>query len=139
MRDGIEIYNDMLAVGGRLAHAAACRAAGRAAQQTDTADAGAYPESIIEHRHKVRLATESPLTADQAIRAKVQRLREQIEDHNYRYYVLDDPQVPDSEFDRLFRELQALEAGYPELITPDSLTQSWRRTACRVRRSYAPC
>ncbi|MEZ5585997.1 MAG: NAD-dependent DNA ligase LigA [Sedimenticolaceae bacterium] len=63
------------------------------------------------------------MTADQAIRAKVQRLREQIEDHNYRYYVLDDPQVPDSEFDRLFRELQALEAGYPELITPDSPTQ----------------
>ena len=63
------------------------------------------------------------MTADQAIRAKVQRLREQIEDHNYRYYVLDDPQVPDSEFDRLFRELQALEARYPELITPDSPTQ----------------
>ena len=63
------------------------------------------------------------MTADQAIRATVQRLREQIEDHNYRYYVLDDPQVPDSEFDRLFRELQALEARYPELITPDSPTQ----------------
>lgn len=63
------------------------------------------------------------MTIDPAVRAKAQHLREQIEDHNYRYYVLDDPQVPDSEFDRLFRELQDLEARFPELITPDSPTQ----------------
>ncbi|MCW8890435.1 MAG: NAD-dependent DNA ligase LigA [Sedimenticola sp.] len=50
-------------------------------------------------------------------------LREQINLHNYRYYVLDDPQVPDSEYDRLMRELQALEARYPSLITPESPTQ----------------
>jgi DNA ligase (NAD+) len=55
--------------------------------------------------------------------AQARRLREQIEHHNYRYYVLDDPEVPDSEYDRLFRELQALEARYPDLIVPESPTQ----------------
>lgn len=56
-------------------------------------------------------------------KARAEELREQINLHNHRYYVLDDPQVPDSEYDRLMRELQALEARYPELITPQSPTQ----------------
>ncbi|MGH8459063.1 MAG: NAD-dependent DNA ligase LigA, partial [Nevskiales bacterium] len=43
--------------------------------------------------------------------------------HNHRYYVLDDPQIPDADYDRLFRELQALEASHPGLVTPDSPTQ----------------
>ena len=60
---------------------------------------------------------------DPAVRARVQRLREQIERHNYFYYVLDDPQIPDSEYDRLFRSLQRLESEHPELVTPDSPTQ----------------
>jgi DNA ligase (NAD+) len=55
--------------------------------------------------------------------ARVRRLREEIERHNYQYYVLDDPLIPDSEFDRLLRELQALEAEHPELVSPDSPTQ----------------
>ncbi|HLA75114.1 MAG TPA: NAD-dependent DNA ligase LigA, partial [Gammaproteobacteria bacterium] len=50
-------------------------------------------------------------------------LREQINYHNYRYYVLDDPLIPDAEYDRLFLELQELETRYPKLITPDSPTQ----------------
>ena len=50
-------------------------------------------------------------------------LREQINHHNYRYYVLDDPEVPDAEYDRLFRELQALEEQYPALVSSDSPTQ----------------
>ena len=50
-------------------------------------------------------------------------LRDTINQHNYRYYVLDDPSVPDAEYDRLLRELQALEAQNPELITPDSPSQ----------------
>ncbi|MDX1755589.1 MAG: NAD-dependent DNA ligase LigA [Marinobacter sp.] len=54
---------------------------------------------------------------------RLQQLRQQIDDHNYRYYVLDDPQIPDVEYDRLFRELQTLEAEHPELISPDSPTQ----------------
>ncbi|MFQ5642343.1 MAG: NAD-dependent DNA ligase LigA [Thiogranum sp.] len=51
------------------------------------------------------------------------QLREQIQLHNYRYYVLDDPQVPDAEYDRLLRELQDLEQAHPELLTEDSPTR----------------
>ncbi|MGD8560681.1 MAG: NAD-dependent DNA ligase LigA [Gammaproteobacteria bacterium] len=54
---------------------------------------------------------------------RVNELREQINYHNYRYYVLDDPQIPDAEFDKLFRELQDLEEQHPDLVTPDSPTQ----------------
>src|SRR5512139_3733209 len=55
--------------------------------------------------------------------ARATALRREIERHNYAYYVLDQPLIPDAEYDRLFRELQALEAEHPELITPDSPTQ----------------
>ena len=54
---------------------------------------------------------------------RIRELRAEIEGHDYRYYVLDDPLIPDAEYDRLFRELQALEAAHPELVTPDSPTQ----------------
>jgi DNA ligase (NAD+) len=54
---------------------------------------------------------------------KVESLREQIRHHNYLYHVLDAPEIPDVEYDRLVRELQALEAEHPELVTPDSPTQ----------------
>ncbi len=54
---------------------------------------------------------------------KIQALREKINYHNYRYYVLDDPEISDAEYDRLMRELIDLEAKYPELVTPDSPTQ----------------
>lgn len=57
------------------------------------------------------------------IAAQIGKLREQINHHNYRYYVLDDPEIPDSEYDRLMRELENLETTYPELIIPDSPTQ----------------
>ncbi|MCH9674616.1 MAG: NAD-dependent DNA ligase LigA [Gammaproteobacteria bacterium] len=50
-------------------------------------------------------------------------LRETLERHNYEYHVLDDPQIPDAEYDRLFRELQALEAKYPEWVNDDSPTR----------------
>ncbi len=50
-------------------------------------------------------------------------LRQQIDEYNYQYYVLDHPSVPDAEYDRLFKSLQALEQQHPELITPDSPTQ----------------
>ena len=55
--------------------------------------------------------------------ARVAALRQEIERHNHAYYVLDQPTIPDAEYDRLFRELQALEADSPELLTPDSPTQ----------------
>ncbi|MFL6548333.1 MAG: NAD-dependent DNA ligase LigA [Povalibacter sp.] len=54
---------------------------------------------------------------------RAQELREQIERHNYRYYVLDDPTVSDAEYDRLLNELKELEAQHPEIITADSPTQ----------------
>jgi DNA ligase (NAD+) len=54
---------------------------------------------------------------------RIVELREQIRFHNYRYHVLDDPTVSDAEYDALMRELRALEAEYPDLITPDSPTQ----------------
>jgi DNA ligase (NAD+) len=57
------------------------------------------------------------------VEARVRELRAEIEGHDYRYYVLDDPAVPDAEYDRLMRELQALEQQHPELVSPDSPTQ----------------
>jgi DNA ligase (NAD+) len=50
-------------------------------------------------------------------------LRRLIEQHNYGYYVLDDPEVPDAEYDRLMRKLESIESGFPELVTADSPTQ----------------
>ena len=58
-----------------------------------------------------------------SVRSRVEHLRRQIEHHNHLYYVLDDPQIGDFEYDALLRELQALEAAHPELLTADSPTQ----------------
>lgn len=55
--------------------------------------------------------------------ARIADLRQQLENANYRYYVLDDPNIPDVEYDRLLRELQALEEAHPELASADSPTQ----------------
>ncbi|MFQ5521947.1 MAG: NAD-dependent DNA ligase LigA [Acidimicrobiia bacterium] len=57
------------------------------------------------------------------IAARIEELRAQIRDANYRYYVLDNPVISDAEYDGLMRELKALEEAHPELITPDSPTQ----------------
>jgi DNA ligase (NAD+) len=54
---------------------------------------------------------------------RIAALRAELDLHDHRYYVLDAPSIPDSEYDKLFRELQALEAAHPELMTPDSPTQ----------------
>lgn len=63
------------------------------------------------------------MTDSQTAAERIAQLRSELDDHNYRYYVLDEPSVPDAEYDRLFRELKALEAEHPELITPESPTQ----------------
>lgn len=63
------------------------------------------------------------MSGNSDIQAQLDRLREQIRFHNYRYHVLDDPEIPDVEYDRLMRQLQALEKEHPSLITPDSPTQ----------------
>lgn len=57
------------------------------------------------------------------IKLQMQDLRAEIELHNYRYYVLDQPTIPDAEYDKLFRELQQIEQTYPQLISVDSPTQ----------------
>jgi DNA ligase (NAD+) len=55
--------------------------------------------------------------------ARVAELRKEIAHHDERYYVLDEPEIPDAEYDKLMLELRALEAEYPDLVTPDSPTQ----------------
>ncbi len=65
---------------------------------------------------------------------RIQQLRAEIEQHNHRYYVLDDPSIPDAEYDKLFRELQNLEAGHPELLTEDTPT---RRVGAVPLKSFA--
>ena len=63
------------------------------------------------------------MNASSATQKKLETLRERIRYHNYRYHVLDDPEIPDAEYDRLMRDLQALEKKRPDLITADSPTQ----------------
>jgi DNA ligase (NAD+) len=57
------------------------------------------------------------------VEARSAELRERIDHHNYRYHVLDDPEISDAEYDRLYDELKALEDAHPELVTLDSPTQ----------------
>jgi len=54
---------------------------------------------------------------------RIEKLRTEIDHHNYRYYVLDSPEISDAEYDELMRELQELEAEFPQFLTPDSPTQ----------------
>lgn len=63
------------------------------------------------------------MKADLKVLQRVEALRKQINYHNYRYYVLDDPEIPDAEYDRLMLELQQLEEKYPKLVIPSSPTQ----------------
>jgi DNA ligase (NAD+) len=64
-----------------------------------------------------------PVMSSSAPEKKIEALREKIRHHEYRYYVLDDPEISDADFDKLMNELKSLEAGHPELIVPDSPTQ----------------
>ena len=63
------------------------------------------------------------MTCETTPAARAAQLRAELQHHAHRYYVLDDPQIPDAEYDKLFQELQAIEAAHPELLTPDSPTQ----------------
>ena len=66
----------------------------------------------------------APVQPDQyAARLRSEELRSQLNYHNHRYYVLDDPEVADADYDALMNELRAIERAFPELITPDSPTQ----------------
>jgi len=74
-----------------------------------------------------------PVAEPPSLRAA--RLREQLHHHALLYYTLDAPEIPDAEYDRLFRELQAIEAAHPELLTPDSPTQ---RVGGQVLEAFVP-
>ena len=67
--------------------------------------------------------TSESSNSQEAAQQRITELRAEINQHNHRYYVMDEPSIPDAEYDRLMRELQALETEYPELITADSPTQ----------------
>jgi len=58
--------------------------------------------------------------ASSAVRKEAEDLREKLRYHEYRYYVLDDPEISDAAFDRLMNRLKEIEAAHPELVTPDS-------------------
>ncbi|MGZ5894098.1 MAG: DNA ligase LigA-related protein, partial [Caldimonas sp.] len=61
--------------------------------------------------------------AEASAEARAAALREELRHHAHRYYVLNEPEIPDAEYDALFQELQAIEAEHPELVTADSPTQ----------------
>ncbi len=69
------------------------------------------------------MSTPDLFSSEPAPAERAADLRAQLNHHAHRYYTLDAPEIPDAEYDRLFRELQALEAAHPELLTPDSPTQ----------------
>ena len=60
---------------------------------------------------------------NERLQQQIEKLREEIRHHEYRYYVLDDPEIPDAQFDALMNELKKIEREHPELVTPDSPTQ----------------
>ena len=62
-------------------------------------------------------------TAQRTASERVAELRKELDYHSHRYYVLDDPEISDSDYDALLNELRDLEAEHPELLTPDSPTQ----------------
>ncbi len=78
---------------------------------------GSDPRDVDSPRNRMTATSRKPSRAD------VQRLRREIERHNYRYYVLDDPEVADAEYDQLMRDLEAIETRWPDLLAPDSPTQ----------------
>ncbi|MGN6082522.1 NAD-dependent DNA ligase LigA [Trinickia sp.] len=81
-----------------------------------------------------RKQAESPPPLDQPAE-RAAWLRSELERANYQYYVLDQPQIPDAEYDRLYSELQSIESAHPDLITPESPTQ---RVGGEVASGFAP-
>ncbi|MGO4329950.1 NAD-dependent DNA ligase LigA [Cupriavidus sp. 2TAF22] len=68
-------------------------------------------------------AAQAPAPAGDSPAARADWLRAELERHNYQYYVLDAPSIPDADYDALFRELQDIETAHPDLLTPESPTQ----------------
>src|SRR5579862_3279975 len=79
--------------------------------------------SAPPHTRSLHIIEAMAIAAAKDVTRRILELREQIRYHEHRYYVLDEPELSDAEFDRLMQELKKLEAEHPELITPDSPTQ----------------
>jgi DNA ligase (NAD+) len=77
------------------------------------------------------------MTSRREAEQRIRELREQLQRHNYLYYVLDSPEVTDSEYDRLLRALQSLEKQFPDLVTPDSPTQRVGASPVKARGAHA--
>ena len=82
-----------------------------------------YALCDLSNLTRLSILSKMGLMASEAIKKRVEKLREEIEYHNYRYYVLDQPEISDAQYDRLMRELEKLEDEYPELRSPNSPTQ----------------
>ncbi len=80
-------------------------------------------EPLHRARSSQRVMTHDLFSTPPSTAERAAQLRDVLNHHAHLYYVLDTPELPDAEYDRLFRELQALEAQHPELLTPDSPTQ----------------
>jgi len=80
----------------------------------------AYPETLSFYKPNI---VGHPMTGQEEISQRIEKLRTLINYHNHRYYVLDGPEISDAEYDQFVRELKQLEEEHPELITPDSPTQ----------------
>jgi len=78
--------------------------------------------------------SDSTTPSSSETRSRTEALRHELAEHAHRYYVLDDPMIPDADYDRLMRELEGIESDHPELITSDSPTQ---RVGARPSGSFA--
>jgi len=96
------------------------------AVESGAAEAGAGQQMGDRVQSKsiiLTMATVTKSTAGKDVAQQIQALREKIRYHEHRYYVRDDPEISDAEFDLLMQELKKLEAAHPDLVTPDSPTQ----------------
>mgnify|MGYP001627149725 CR=1 FL=1 len=81
------------------------------------------PHAIAHQKKPDLVNVMTQINSSDAAKVQIAKLRAQINQHNYQYYVLDNPSIPDADFDLLFRQLQQLEQQFPELVTADSPTQ----------------
>jgi DNA ligase (NAD+) len=83
---------------------------------------GSTSEGTVAPAEAASRRAKNTMTREEA-KKQISELRERISHHNYRYYVLDSPEISDAEYDRLMRKLSELEEKFPDLVTPDSPTQ----------------
>ena len=101
----------------------AAAGAARTAEGGEGSRAGVAREADPTARVRQNLLGSIDFMATKATERRIEDLRKQLEHHLYRYHVLDEPEISDAEYDRLYDELKALEEEHPELVAPDSPTQ----------------